>query len=68
MDSIATRVQPNAQGQKKGSENVTVDHLSRLINQKEALPLQDDFSNEQLLVMTYSRPLYADIVNYIVTK
>ncbi|XP_031260384.1 uncharacterized protein LOC116118543 [Pistacia vera] len=53
---------------KRGSDNIVVDYLSRLINQEDALPLKDDFPNEQLLAITSSRPWYADIVNYIEAK
>ncbi|XP_038697122.1 uncharacterized protein LOC119993981, partial [Tripterygium wilfordii] len=54
---------------KKGSENVVADHLSRLLpdNEHEELPLGDSFPDEQLLSIN-TLPWYADIVNYLVTN
>ena len=53
---------------KKGSENVVADHLSRLIDEsaEEPLPLNESFPDEQLFVVS-QLPWYADIVNYLVT-
>jgi hypothetical protein len=53
---------------KKGSENSVADHLSRLIHERETLPLQESFPDEQLLHVTDTSPWFADIVNYLVTK
>ena len=53
---------------KKGSDNVVADHLSRLVHNEDLLPLKDFFSDEQLLAMEDSAPWYADFVNYLVTK
>lgn len=53
---------------KKGSENVVADHLSRLIHDEDALPLHDNFPDEQLFSLEVSTPWYANIVNYLVTK
>ena len=36
---------------KKGSDNVVADHLSRLVHNEDLLPLKDFFPDEQLLVM-----------------
>lgn len=54
---------------KKGHENVVVDHLSRLLNvstdEADSLPLQESFSDKQLLTVTHQVPWYADIANYL---
>jgi hypothetical protein len=53
---------------KKGSDNVVVDHLSRIFLESSLIPVHDSFSDEQLLEMTPQEiPSYADIVNYLVT-
>ncbi|XP_037497834.1 uncharacterized protein LOC119371554 [Jatropha curcas] len=51
---------------KKGSENLVADHLSRLILNEKPSPLDDDFSNEQLFSFQKVIPWYADIVNYLI--
>ena len=53
---------------KKGSENVVADHLSRLVREEEELPLKETFPDEQLFGIQVNTPWYADIVNYIVTN
>ncbi|XP_004288740.1 PREDICTED: uncharacterized protein LOC101297673 [Fragaria vesca subsp. vesca] len=53
---------------KKGSDNVVADHLSRLVREEDALPLSETFPDEQLFGIEVSEPWYADIVNYLVTK
>ena len=53
---------------KKGSDNVVVDHLSRLVHNEDLLPLKDFFLDEQLLAIEDLAPWYADLVNYLVTK
>ncbi|CAN6544064.1 unnamed protein product [Malus baccata var. baccata] len=53
---------------KKGSENVVADHLSRLVHEDDSLPILETFPNEQLLSLEVSEPWYADLVNYLVTK
>ena len=52
---------------KKGSDNVIVDHLSRLPNASSYLLVNENFPDEQLLSISID-PLYDDIVNYLVTK
>ena len=47
---------------KKGSTNLVVDHLSRLIN-KEVTQEELDIQDESLLAMG-ERPWFADIANY----
>ncbi|XP_031261881.1 uncharacterized protein LOC116120084 [Pistacia vera] len=58
---------------KKGSENVVVNHLSRLIktasqeehNQDGEYPLIENFLDEQLVSILGKEPWYVDIVNYL---
>ena len=52
---------------KKGSENVSADHLSRLEVDKgidEPMEIEESFSDEQLLVIEASLPWYTDIENF----
>ena len=52
---------------KKGSENVVVDHLSRLVVDSTIdLPLNESFPDEHLLSIS-TPPWFADIVNYLAT-
>jgi len=53
---------------KKGSENVVADHLSRLDLKfiPESLPLNESFPDEQLMSVNVA-PWFADIVNYLAT-
>ncbi|KAH9801696.1 hypothetical protein KPL71_001121 [Citrus sinensis] len=53
---------------KKGSENVVADHLSRLDLKfiPESLPLNESFLDEQLMSVNVV-PWFADIVNYLAT-
>ncbi|CAN6580954.1 unnamed protein product [Malus baccata var. baccata] len=53
---------------KKGSDNVVADHLSRLVREEEPIPISEMFLDEQLLSIEVSTPWYADLVNYLVTK
>ncbi|CAN6544105.1 unnamed protein product [Malus baccata var. baccata] len=53
---------------KKGSENVVADHLSRLVHEEDSLPILETFPDEQLMSLEVSEPWYADLVNYLVTK
>lgn len=53
---------------KKGSENVIADHLSRLIvDSSSDLPFNESFPDEHLLSIS-TAPWFADIVNYLVTN
>ncbi|XP_059663410.1 uncharacterized protein LOC132309075 [Cornus florida] len=53
---------------KKGSDNVVADHLSRLVVESitDSIPISNTLPDEQLFAITHA-PWYADIVNYIVT-
>ncbi|RVX20800.1 Retrovirus-related Pol polyprotein from transposon 17.6 [Vitis vinifera] len=53
---------------KKGVENVVVDHLSRLAiaHNSHVLPINDDFLEESLMLLTKTH-WYAHIANYLVT-
>ncbi|CAN6552399.1 unnamed protein product [Malus baccata var. baccata] len=55
---------------KKGSENVVADHLSRMVHEEHEhnVPILETFPNEQLLSIEVSEPWYADLVNYLVSK
>ncbi|MBT0984552.1 hypothetical protein KJ032_26285, partial [Salmonella enterica subsp. enterica serovar Typhimurium] len=53
---------------KKGSENVVADHLSRMVHEEDAVPILETFPDEQLLSIKVSEPWYADLVNYLVSK
>ena len=51
---------------KKDSENVVVDHLSKLVNEEvtqEEQEIQDEIPNESLLHM-HKRSWFADMANY----
>ena len=53
---------------KKGSENVVADHLSRiLVEECEPASIEESFPDEQLLAVSHAKaPWFADIVNYLV--
>jgi hypothetical protein len=56
---------------KKGSENVVADHLSRLIVDfnEDIVPIAETFPDEQLMHITQiPAPWFANIVNYLVTN
>jgi hypothetical protein len=56
---------------KKGTENVLADHLSRLIMDytEDATPFSETFPDEQLMHIGHNpTPWYADILNYLVTS
>ncbi|KAM1985353.1 hypothetical protein ACFX16_013528 [Malus domestica] len=53
---------------KKGSENVVADHLSRLVHEEEVMPIPETFPDEQLMSIEVSMPWYADLVNYLASK
>ncbi|CAN6562387.1 unnamed protein product [Malus baccata var. baccata] len=55
---------------KKGSENVVADHLTRMVYEEHEhnVPILETFPNKQLLSIEVSEPWYADLVNYLVSK
>jgi len=58
---------------KKGSENVVADHLSRLessMNHEncDVVPIKETFPDEQLFVATVNFPWYVDLVNYLASN
>ncbi|CAN6544173.1 unnamed protein product [Malus baccata var. baccata] len=53
---------------KKGSENVVDDHLSRLVHEEDVVPIPETFPDEQLMSIEVSMPWYADLVNYLASK
>ena len=55
---------------KKGTENLVADHLSRLEGASDEVHVNDNFSDEQLLAIEDKRavPWFADYVNYLVAK
>jgi len=51
---------------KKGSKNLVVDHLSRMVNEEvthKELEIYDEFLDESLLVVN-ERPWFDDLANY----
>ncbi|XP_038695435.1 uncharacterized protein LOC119992714 [Tripterygium wilfordii] len=54
---------------KKGSENVVADHLSRIVEegfcQTNKVPINETFPDEQLFIVHSKEPWYADFVNYL---
>lgn len=52
---------------KKGADNSVADHLSRIVNEEDMLPIAETFPDEQLLHLQSKEPWYADIVNFLVT-
>ena len=55
---------------KKGTENLVADHLSRLEGASDDIQVNDDFSDERLLAIEDKRavPWFADYVNYLGAK
>jgi len=53
---------------KKGSDNVVADNLSRISFESSLIPVHDSFPDEQLFeIKPQEIPWYADIVNYLAT-
>ena len=53
---------------KKGSDNVIADHLSRLemtARKEKGTEIVENFPDEQLLLLSVQTPWYVDIVNYL---
>ena len=55
---------------KKGTENLVADHLSRLEGARDDVPVNDEFPYEKLLSIEDKRavPWFADYVNYLMAK
>ena len=55
---------------KKGTENLVTDHLSRLEGPRDKVHVNDNFPDEQFLVIEDTKhvPWFADYVNYLVAK
>ena len=55
---------------KKGTENLVADHLSRLEGARDDVPVNDEFLDEKLFAIEEKRavPWFADYVNYLVAK
>ena len=55
---------------KKGTENLVAYHLSPLEGPRDEVQVNDDFPDEQLLVIKDTKPIpwFADYVNYLVAK
>ena len=55
---------------KKGTENLVADHLSRLEGARDDVPVNDEFPDEKLFAIEDKRevPWFADYVNYLVAK
>ena len=55
---------------KKGTENLVADHLSRLEGARDDVPVNDEFPDEKLLSIEDKRavPWFVDYVNYLVAK
>ena len=54
---------------KKGSDNVITDHLSRMektTKEEKEIEITENFPDEQMFVLSFQVPWYADIVNYLV--
>ena len=55
---------------KKGTENLVADHLSRLEGTRDDVPVNDEFPDEKLFAIEDKRevPWFVDYVNYLVAK
>ena len=55
---------------KKGTENLVVDHLSQLEGSNKEIQINDDFPDKQLLASEDKNPVpwIEDLVNYLVAK
>lgn len=50
-----------------GRENLVVDFLSRIHNEGQATPVNDDFPDKHFFVVSTNSPWFADVANYLVT-
>lgn len=51
----------------RGADNFVVDHMSKLVLEKESLPISETLPDEQLSHLQGKEPWFANIVNLIVT-
>jgi len=66
VDPFASRFDLEIQD-KRGIENMVVDHLSRIPNAPIIqAPIKEDFPDEHILAIL-KKPWYADIINYLTT-
>ena len=54
----------------KGTENLVTDHFSQLEGPNKEVQINDDFPNEQLLVIEDVKPMpwFANFMNYLVAR
>ncbi|KAM0959679.1 hypothetical protein ACFX2C_024803 [Malus domestica] len=53
---------------KKGSENVVADHLSRLVHEEDVIPIPETFPDEQLMSLQVSEPcIFKDAKTFCLT-
>ncbi|RDY14381.1 putative mitochondrial protein, partial [Mucuna pruriens] len=53
---------------KKGVENLIVNHLSRIERENDPMPIRDKFPNEKMLHINMHTPWFADICNFVVAS
>ncbi|RDX82311.1 Retrovirus-related Pol polyprotein from transposon 17.6, partial [Mucuna pruriens] len=53
---------------KKGAENLVVDHLSKIERDEDLVPIRDQFPDEQLLHINTPTPWFAGICNFVATS
>ncbi|RDX88699.1 Tf2-11, partial [Mucuna pruriens] len=53
---------------RKGVDNMVVDHLSHINEKVDQVPIRDDFSNEKILLVAHSQPWFVDICNFLVAS
>jgi len=53
---------------KPNKANVVADFLSRILSEKEDVPVQDHFPDEQLFAISVHLPWFADIANYLARR
>ncbi|XP_038896517.1 uncharacterized protein LOC120084768 [Benincasa hispida] len=52
---------------RKGAENLVADHLSRIVQEEDPIPLREDFPDEFLFHINTPTPWYTNMVNFLVT-
>ncbi|RDX96229.1 Retrovirus-related Pol polyprotein from transposon opus, partial [Mucuna pruriens] len=53
---------------KKGTNNTVADHLSCIKGKVNPIPIRDDFSDEQLLLVAHSQSWFVDIFNFLIAS